>query len=330
MSLLQLPDGPDVAWARLLPTGGEGGSAAFQIDASGASVRNRMMYRMLIPNGGSPSMKVRLRIKSTLTVGNPAFEGLAVRFRGYRLNGTTAFEEVWDSNPEAKGIRAWHSSQSGTYTDAVFVEPVPEINGIDYITCELLVRANSGQVTISSVECRNHYAVPYNLSTLGSQLWTSGFPIETVALGVSGDESVRRWVRYQGLAQTNIRTGKLVTAILKTAVTGRAYEENTGIAGSGRRLASTVGIMLKMRRSGTSTYDYFTVGSQSVSVESKTAYIDGSVQFRAEHDYSQTEVLVYVEPAQLSAGYNFRGVDRMGFTNLNLQMIAADYVTPTQ
>lgn len=328
MSLLQLPDGPDVSWARLLPTGGEGGSAAFQIDASGASVRNRMMYRMLIPNGGSPSIKVRLRLKSTLTVGNPAFEGLAVRFRGYRLNGTTAFEVVWDSSPETRGMRAWYSSQSGTYTDAVFVEPVPEINGIDYMTCELLVRANSGQVTISSVECRNHYSVPYNLSTLGSQLWTSDFPIVAVATGISGDGDVLRWVRYQGLAQTNIRKGKIISAILKAAITGRAYE--TGGFPISRRLASTVGVMIKMRRSETGTYDYFTIGSQSVGVDSKTAYIDNSIQFRAEHDYFQTETLIYVEPAQLSAGYNFRDVDRMGFRDLNLQLLASDYVSPTQ
>jgi hypothetical protein len=293
-----------------------------------------MMYRPLIPNGGSPAMKTRLRLKSTLVTSNPAFEGVAVRHRGFRLTGSVPSRtdvQVWDSDPASKGKRAWFSAQSGTYTDAVFIEPVPEELGIDYVTFELIVRASSGQVTISSAECRNHYAIPYDLSTLGSQLWTSGFNIETVATGISGDEEVRRWMRYIKTVQTKIRTGKLVTLLLKGAITGRAYEENTGIAGSARRLSASVGVMLKLRRvDNPSAYDYFTVDKNSVSVDNKTFYADGSVQFKAKRDYSQTEVIVFVEPTQLSAGYNFRAVDRMGFQDLELEMLIIDYMAPSQ
>lgn len=327
-----LPEQSDVAWARLLPGAGEGGSAAYQIDASGLEVRNRMMYRPLIPNGGSPSMKTRLRLTSTLQAGNPAFEGIAVRHRGYKLTGSVPSrtdDEVWDSDPASKGKRAWYSQQSGTFTDAVFIEPVPDNLGIDYITFELIVRASSGQVTISSAECRNHYVVPYPLDILGSQLWSSGFSIETVSPGISGDGAVRRWLRYIKTEQVNVRQGKLVKTILKGAITGRAFESQGG--NNARRLAAEVGLMFKMRRvNPNTTYDYFTITKSPVSVDNKTIYADGSVEFKAKHDYSQVEVLPFVEPTQNDPAYDTTGVDRMGIANVELEMIVSDYISPTQ
>ena len=337
MSLLHLPEQPDVSWARLLEGAGEGGSYAYQIDASGSSVRNRMMYRMLLPNGNAPSVKTKLRVKSTMTVGNPAFEGLAVRHRGYKLSGgvpSTSDEQVWDSDPASKGKRAWYAEQSGTYTDAVFIEPVPRGLAIDYITFELVVRAIDGQVTIDDVACRPHYAVPYDLSVLGFQLWTSGFSIETVSPGISGDDAVQRWLRYIKTVSTPIRTGQLVNNIFKGAITGRAFEANgadPNAAGyDARRLGSDVGFMLKMRRIGTSTYDYFTLVRAPVSVDNKTHFADGSVQFKAKYDYDQTEVLCYVEPTQADPAYTVTGVDRMGIQDLELEQIVTDYITPTQ
>ena len=327
-----LPEQSDVAWARLLPGAGEGGSAAYQIDASGLEVRNRMMYRPLIPNGGSPSMKTRLRLTSTLQAGNPAFEGIAVRHRGYKLTGSVPArtdEEVWDSDPASKGKRAWYSQQSGTFTDAVFIEPVPDNLAIDYITFELIVRAGSGQVTISAAECRNHYAVPYDLSTLGSQLWTSGFSNEIVAQGISGDGPVVRFFRYIKTVQTPIRKGQLVKNVLKGALTGRAFESTT--SNELRRLAASVGIVVKMRRVNPNTvYDYFTLFSAPVSVDNKTVFADGSMEFRAQHDYSQTEVLPFVEPTQVSEGYVASGVDRMGIEDISLDMFVIDYLTASQ
>ncbi|WP_299076331.1 hypothetical protein [uncultured Paraglaciecola sp.] len=335
MSLLQLPEQADVAWARLLDGAGEGGSYAYQIDASGASTRNRMMYRPLMPNGGSPSMKTRLRLTSSLTVGNPAFEGIAVRHRGFKLGGgipSTSDTEVWDSDPESKGTRAWYSEQSGTFTDAVFVEPVPDNLGIDYITFELIVRAASGQVTISSVECRNHYSTPYDLGIQGSQLWTSGLSNEIVAQGISGDGPVVRYFRYVKTVQTPIRKGQLVKNILKGAITGRAVEFKAGGADA-RRLAASVGIVIKMRRvNPNTTYDYFTLSAAPVSVDNKTVFADGSTEFRALHDYSQTEVLPFTEPTQISTadGYISSTVDRMGIEDIELDMFVIDYITASQ
>ena len=336
MSLLQLPDQPDVSWARLIPGAGEGGSAAYQIDASGLEIYNRMMYRPLIPNGGSPAMKTRIRLKSTLQANNPAFEGIAVRHRGFRLTGSVPSRtdtQVWDSDPSSKGKRAWYSQQSGTYTDAVFIEPVPEGLGIDYITFELIVRASSGQVTISSVECRNHYEVLHNLDIPGEQNWTSGFSNEVIQQGIGVDEPVVRWVRYIKTAQIKIRKGQLVTAFLNGAMRGRAYEIR--YPSTAQRMPANLGMMIKMRRVDDNTkYVYATVGFDSITGDSgdnnKTVSLESSVQFRARYDYSQIEVLPYVEPGAISEGFDERGVDIMGIRDIELEVSVAEYLTATQ
>mgnify|MGYP000197087772 CR=1 FL=1 len=337
MSLLQLPEQSNVSWARLLEGAGEGGSYAYQIDASGADNRNRMMYRPLLPNGGSPSMKTRLRVKSTLSIGNPAFEGLAVRHRGYRLGGgipSTTDTLVWDSDPATKGKRAWYSEKSGTYTDVVFIEPIPDNLGIDYITFELIVRANGGQVTISSAECRNHYAVTYDMGVSGTQLWTGGFSIETITPSLDGSEPVRRWVRYIKTETHRIRIGQLVTLILKGAVTGRGFEQRTDDNGAtyygDQRIAADLGVMIKLRRAATSDYDYYTISSGAVSVDNKIHYADGSVQFKAKYNFDQVELIPFVEPGNNTAGYSKTTVNRMGIQDIELDMIVADYLAPTQ
>ena len=328
---LSIDNQSNVAWARFTETGGESGSAGYQIDASGLSQYNRMIFRDLIPNSGSPSMRVKLRLASSLAANNPEFEGVAVRFRGFKLTGSApaqSFTQVWDSDPSSKGERAWYSLNTGTFADAVFIEPVPTDLGIDYFTFELVVRAGSGQITLSNIECRNHYAVTYDLDVMGFQGWTSGINPETVVVGISGDD-VKRYLRYILTKSVNISTGQLVQLIVKGAIKGRAFESQSG--SNAQRLASNVGIMVKLRRRLTpSVYDYYTVSSDPVSVDNKTVYANSSEQFRARYDYGQAELLPFVEPTTLTSGYDTIGVDVLSINDIELDMIVADYVSASQ
>ena len=334
MSLLQLPDLPDVAWARLLQGAGEGGSYAYQIDASGLDLRNRMMYRKLIPNGGSPSMKTRLRLKSTLQTNNPAFEGIAVRHRGYQLTGsvpTQADKRVWDSAPENGRESAWYSVQSGTFTDVVFIESVPPDLGIDYITFELVVRAASGQVTISNCECRNHYAVETVLPVPERRAYSSSnanYQIERMSSEGSGD--VVRYITYMSAHQLRIEKGKLISVITEGNILVSAFESRDDGSGS-RLLNANSGMMVKLRRTNAQTqYDYFTVSRTGNGSLGNRSLLDQSEQFRSDHDYNQLEVIPFIEPDALSDGYDNITPGVLFLRDLTMRLVVTDYLAPTQ
>ena len=93
MSLLRIPDQPDVSWARY-GRYGEGGTFGYQIDASGLDLRNRMMHQDLLPATADVSLQTRIRLKSTLVTYNGAFEGLSVRHRGYQLQGSAPGRQI--------------------------------------------------------------------------------------------------------------------------------------------------------------------------------------------------------------------------------------------
>lgn len=327
MSLLQLPDLPDVPWARLLEGAGEGGSYAYQIDASGLDLRNRMMYRPLIPNSGSPAMKTRLRMMSTLQCNNPAFEGLAVRHRGYQLRGgvpSTQDVQVWDSDPSSKGVRAWYSQQSGTYTDAVFIEPVPSALGIDYVTVELIVRAQAGHVTISNAECRSHYGRPYHMAISGAQAWTSaGLTLHQMTWD-GGRTTTARYIRYLKTESIECRRGQSILASVDGALGSTALDNN----GAGALVLHTAGVSLRLRRGGVSTEDWLDVAAFQYDTED-VRRIQTTTQKRAEYDYDRAQLVVFQDLGSAGAIGEWQS-DEIFYEDLQLDLDINDYIAPSQ
>ena len=334
MSLLQLPDAPLPSWARF-GRYGEGGSFGFQMDASGLENRNRMMHRDLIPATADVTFQIRLRMTSSLVTSNPAFEGLAVRLRGFQLEGSqpaSTDRQVWDSNPSAGGIRAWISGQYSEFETHNFMINIPSGLGIDYVTVELVVRAQSGQVNIDNFECRHYYGKLYPIEMQGFQSWTteSAFTVEVFSQPISGDTfGVRRWVRYLFTEDIVVRKGQTIITNLRTLMSGRAFEFTNAALTEGGRIPALTGVVLKFRRKGTGTYDYMDAGAGYATREAKTFSINETRQRRAPYDYDQVELIVFNEPEPSSESVS-HGSDRLSFEDIDLDIIVADFIAPSQ
>lgn len=344
-TLLQLPDTPIPTWARVLPTGGEGGVRAFQIDGSGLETRNRMMYRKTLPMGTAPGLRAAMRYKSSLVATNPTSEGFAVRFRGFNDAGA----QVWDSQPETLGSSAWKITTTDAWTDAVFIADVPTDQGIVTVTFEIVVRASSGLLTICKPECRYHYAYKIPLDLSGKSRWvglenTYGQQIieSDLDTAAAGSSQILRWVRYARTASVDIPRGKYLTAFTRGAGYATAVEIrpiNQFDVESRRLVGSTFGVMLKLRIKGTGQYKFITIASALCSeqtIGTNYAYLTNSVSRRAEFDHDQIEVQLFIEPTAIDTADGWSGPNNQGgagflfFKDLEVDLVVADYLEATQ
>ena len=339
---LQLPNTETPSWARELPNGGEGGIRAFQIDGSGLDVKNYMMYRLTLPMGSAPSVRGSVRFKSSLVAFNSSFEGFAARFRGYDANGS----EVWDSRPEEKGRRAWRADQTNDWSDAVFVEPVPTDRGIVDITFEILVKAESGLLTLCKPECRYHYSYTLNMDLNGFSSWL-GIPEgvyseQIMNGGLNGEPPITRWVRYVRTEQVNIPKGKYLTGHVVgplRATTSQSKDISPGFTGSRQIENSFSGFMLKMRIAGTGQYEFITLAVVTASELSSLGFkhdIDNYINYVAPETFDQIEVQAFIQPGPIDVDDDWYVVNGMGgsqrlqFENIKIGLTVSDYLEATQ
>lgn len=326
MSLLRLADLPPVSWARF-GRYGEGGSFGYQMDASGLELRNRMMHQDLLPATADVSLQTRLRLKSSLVTNNPAFEGLAVKHRGFQLQGSTASEDdiqVWDSQPETQGKRAWISGQHSEYSTFNFVNTLPSNLGVDYATWELELRAASGQVEIDNVECRYFYGKYHNMDIIGSQSFLNGqLPLEQ--LDTYDQTNIVRYVKYLKTLDIVCRKGQMIIADSNGAIRGAVVNQSLA------DIPVTTGFMLKFRRTGLSIEDYFdATGTYTTTIKQSlyTPY-DQTQQRRARYDYDRVQLVAYTNPHTRPSDTS-QSPDEIAFVDPNMDLYIADFVGPSQ
>lgn len=334
MSILRLADQPAVSWARY-GNYGEGGTKGYQMDASGIELRNRMMHQDLLPATSDVSLQTRLRLKSTLVTYNSAFEGIAVRHRGFKLVGDTPSDgdiQVWDSQPEIQGKKAWISGQVSEFTTFNFINPLPPGLGIDYVTWELVLRASGGQVDLDNAECRYYYGKPYDLDILGAQSFSgqSAFSRENVAAGVNGADAVERGIIYLQTLPVEITKGQVLDAQCTAPMNGVCVSYTD--PNSPQFTPCNIGLGLKLRRKGTTTYDYFDVASSYIGYSStltSTVLVRNSMQAWMRHSYDQAEQVAFIEPTS-DRTHPAWFPSSLAFSKIDMDMTVKDFVRPSQ
>lgn len=330
-SILQLPEVPPQPWARL-GRAGEGGSFSYTLDGSGLEQYNRLMHRDLIPLTSDVSFQIRIRCKSSLVTNNPAFEGLAPRMRGFSLDGqapATGHHQVWDSNPSAGGKAMWISGQHTEYTTFNFIISVPPANGIDYVTLELVCRADSGQVQISNVECRYYYGRLVPIEIGGAQRWESAaFGQEQFETNFSGND-VRRWLKYLRTEPINARKGQNLIFNTNSALNGIGWQFKTGVSVAQEPAPTIRGFLSKLRRKGTGDYDHVDVVSNYTQASYRPTVVNETRAVRARYDYDQWDLVAFVE-TQPDIGYDTFGPQFIEYKDVVCDLLVADFVAPSQ
>lgn len=329
MTQFRLPDQVPVTWARINQTG-EGGTKAAHIDGGGTDVYNYLMHTVLLPAPSNVSLQTRLRAKLVnMTVGNASFEGAAVLHRGFKMTGTEPNlkldDQVWSSNPQTGGRRHWISGNTADFQDYNFVIPIPDDQGIDYVTWELVMRS-PGQIIISNVECRHYYGKLYEMDISGYQHWeasASEFQQETISSGSEQQANVFRWLRYLQTEMIDCRKGQnIITTCTGSINAGSEFTVDNSDA------PTTVGFSLKMRRKGTNTEDWLDVVDRYLPEPGATRYDEGR-QKRARYDYDRVQLVVYSQPHGGAATGNVVA-DFVEYEDPQLDLLISDFVAPSQ
>jgi len=327
MSMLSLLEQPSVPWARK-GRYGEGGSFGLQIDASGLELRNRVMHRELVPATAEVSLHTRVRMRSTLVASANGFEGFAVRHRGFQLEGAAPAKtdrQVWDSNPQ--GLSSWISAQLPGFTTRSFLVAPPTDRGIDYVTWEALVRASSGQVTLSTIECRHAFTRPL-VGVRRTEL------AEYSGAGLSRQPMVNEFINWDGVDYSVVYVGSAESIslsrgqILTLQVNGSTLSGNTAAFSGGDsppRAAARVGIFAKLRQTNGNGAHY-QIAEVFPPVEGFALYGAQPFEARAPADFDQIEYLVGVQPYD-SAIYSD---PRLGIQSLFIDGHISDFVAPSQ
>lgn len=332
MTMFRLPDQVPVAWARIQQSG-EAGRNAAHIDGSGLEVRNYLMHQELITAPASVSLQTRLRARLVgMTVGNPAFEGAAVRHRGFQITGTSpdlkADTQVFDSNPDAGGTSAWISGDTGTeFRTYNFVISIPRDVAIDYVTWELVVRS-PGQIIVSSTECRHFYGRLLPISINGYQrIDTPGFQYEEVAEFNQAFRAV--WATYLQTHPIEARVGQNLIFDTTGMMDGTAWQ--TTVSNPIQQPAKTTrGLLAKLRKTGTSNYDYITIYDNETDGDNYRPVIMAETrQQRSRADYDQIEILGFVDNHDLST-LTSSGPSFVSFQDLSVDFTISDFVAPSQ
>lgn len=318
----RLPDQIPVSWGRVEQSG-EGGTNAIRIDGSGLNNYNYLMHTMLLAAPSDVSLQTRLRAKFiNMNVDNPAFEGAAVLHRGFKMSGSEPNLEidtqVWSSNPAAGGRKSWISGDDSNFKTYNFVIPLPEVEGMDYVTWELVVRAN-GQIIVEDVQCRHFYGKPYDLDIIGSQdYFGNQMSLETF-------QGVTRWVKYLKIGDMICQKGQLM--IVDSSGALRASAVNQDLAD----IPVTTGFMLKLRRTGTGVEDSLDTSAAYSTTIRMGVYplYDETRQRRARYNYDRYQLLAYIEPHRRSTDSSW-GPDTIGFINPKMDLFIADFVGPSQ
>ena len=333
ISLLLLPEQPAVSWARLTREG-EGGTFSYTIDASGLDLRNRMMHRELIPAPSDARIQVRVRYKSTLVATDNGFEGFAVRIRGFQLEGsapTKKDRQIFEYNPEAQGKKAWIAAQETEWTTRNFIIDLEEHsdgNGVDYYTVELVVRATSGQLILTNVECQTLYSKEMAFTTISATQTFSQTGLYTVdisTVNAAGETDIRRYMRDLQSIDRTIPKGK------RLMVTGKALMRGLLVNGNGGNFDSrTIYVFLKMRIKGTGQYDYYQIGTQGDGVYPNSYLLNLILDTEAENDYEQTILSIGAAHLEGNVPDDAVAITDLSVFSLQGKLFINDFIAPSQ
>lgn len=323
-SILQFADRPLPPWMRF-GRFGLAGVYALQIDASGLDQRNYVIHKKLPPFAADSGIQMRFFVNSTLVTSNPNFEGFACRVRGYAIEGSPpnqTHQRVWDSTPAARGPQAWFSEQTGGEFETVsFIVNIPDDKRIDYLTLEVVVRAQSGQIVLQSWEAKHHFGKFYQIDQEGTTFTNASGVDELqeehriITNGV-GDETHFNKVRYVHTEPVVVRRGQTMRF-------------DTDVQLAGRLLKSTqvdyrVGLLAKMRRKRTTTYDYFEIAYREAS-STKFQFVNQTFSKAARHNYDQLELLVFIhDPENLP--FDASTITTVGYKHLELDFRVSDHI----
>jgi len=333
MTQFRLPDQVPASWGRV-DQSGEGGTKAARIDGSGLDVRNYMMHRLLLPAPADVSLQTRISAKLIgMTVGNPAFEGAAVLHRGFRMQGTEPNleldEQVWSSNPAAGGRKSWISGDHSDFRTYNFVEPLPKIQGMDYVTWELVVRS-PGQIIVDDVQCRHYYGKAYNEYIEGTQRWnTPVFQIHVFDANFNG-KNVRRWIKSLRTQAIECRKGQNLIFMTEVAALDGIGTQFTPAAPANQPCSATRGFLAKLRRSDDpGVYDYFDLLTDYTGEQYNPVKAAETRSFVARHSYDQWELYGFIDPKPDNDASNV-GVLFIEHKDVNADLVVADFVAPSQ
>lgn len=333
MTAFRLPDQVPVAWAQISQSG-EAGTNAMHIAGSGLEIRNYLMHVELLPVPASISLHTRLRARLVgMTVSNPAFEGAAVKHRGFKITGSEPNldidTQVWDSNPDAGGTAAWISGDTGTeFNDYSFLVSPPNNLNIDYVTWELVVRS-PGQIIVDGASCKHYYGTLIPMNIIGYQrIEKQGFQLEYLVPDFNGSP-LYRYVTYLQTESINARVGQVLVFDASGAIdgVGTISTIDQPITAPSECLR---GVMAKMRRTNTSTYDYITVFENYTTGDPyRPVVFEDTRQRRCRYDYDQVELLGFIDNITTSTTL-VESVLFISFQDLNVDMMITDFVGPSQ
>jgi len=334
ISLLLLPEQPDVSWARL-SRDGEGGSFSYTIDASGTSIRNRMMHRELVPAPTDARIQIRIRFKSTLIATDNGYEGFAPRVRGFQLEGTAPTSndrQIYDSNPSAQGRKMWFSSQQSEWTTRSFIIDIEESSsgaGVDYYTVELVVRAQSGSLTVTNIECQTLYSKEYKYTPITRFKTYNGAAFYLIKTYYDANRLIKRFMRDVETINCNVSKGKRLICDGLAVFLGAMQNPSTLDIHN-----TTTIIYLKMKIRGEGRYEYYELGRYTLPAENyiyrRQQEIKLVLDAVARSDYDQA--ILVISNSQLEGPVEVldNTTSVISVWNLSNTLFVNDFVTPSQ
>ena len=286
------------------------------------------MHIELVQTSMAEQIKIDVDFTSSLVATSNGFEGFAPRLRGFQLDGSVPAQDdrqVWEYNPEEHGRSAWIAFQQSEFRARSFFIPTDDTDAVDYFTIEIVVRAVSGQVIINSVEPQNYYSITHLFPFISGPvtIYPAGVDEYGFVNFLGGDEGVYSYRSYQHTLNKQITKGRRMKAEGSWIAKAR-----TQITGSSEGLATRISGLLKCRIEGTSTYDWYDLGSStgdSDTIQSSAWVMDTE----AANDYDQQEwvfgVMNIYGPASPFSEYSY-----LEIYSARLDIRVSDFVGASQ
>lgn len=282
-------------YMRLLPTGGQSGGAAIQIDAQG-SAPSLLHVRVPLQQTSDWTTSVQSTVDTTnLQASANGYEGYAIYAQLFQL-GTDRPVKSWDNKQLAEQNDNWHTVRTGFHTVTQDI-PLPIDETGSFLDLAAAVRAPFGQVTLSNWSIVNKYSREFGI--------VNNSPSGSVALTLRDDSfrelvgvTLRRnLVRYHdtfvGTQACRILQNETVNAQVSTVVNG-IYDSNDDLP---------VFISAWIKLLGADGQDRWVQLDRQTSttpIWSDVPLIN-SVEFIADRDYNQIDY-VFIVDTQLRRG----------------------------
>jgi len=289
---------------------GPNGSYACKLSARGGGLRSCMFYAYPLTQTAVIPSETTLHVNSAnLNASDNGFEGVTVQVRLLDVVDNNV-NVVWNSRVLTSGNKEkWFPfrTNEGEFVRRSIIEQPPDDLVAPYLDICIICKAPSGFVIISNVENHNRYEKKYPIiienggSKTDLTLDIEEIPKQFIDGGTTHTFTVKQHRRlwYLRTLPVSIRKGERFAVEYDFVLSGEYGGSISSITE-----APVIGLMLKLRRKGTGTYDSEEItsyqgnltGSPENSASTGEQHVKGmSTGSISYFDYDQAEVIFYAK-----------------------------------